>query len=142
MITLKNGDKWILDDLEIKGLDYAEACKGNVPSTEVKDFIEKLCKNCRHDNNKSELMLPRKLTKEFDGYWDCNFNPFDEVFGSVAKSVKYNPWSTVYEMPWGDVIVVFTQPDCGGYDVETVVKVYSDYWVYFDAVQIATYHNL
>ena len=144
MITLPNGNKWIIDDLEIKDLNYAEACKGNVPETEIKNFVERLCKAFRHDDKdgKSECLLPRKLTEKFDGYWDCNFDVFKEVLGSIAKSVKSNPWSVVYEMPWDSIVVVFEQADCGGYDAETAVKVYSDYWEYFNAVQIADYHIL
>lgn len=129
MIILKNGDKWIIDEEETKDLDYEEACKGNVPLTEIKDFIKKLCKAYEHDNDcGDENVDPRKLTDRFEGgYWDCNFDVFKEVFGSVAVSVITNPWSTVYKMPWNDFIVVFAQADCGGYDVETAIKVYNCY---------------
>lgn len=133
MIILENGDKWIIDDEEIDNLDYEKACKGNVSLTSLEHFIERLCEAKRYDNQNGELLLPRKLTDQLGGYWDCNFDVFKEVLGSVAISVLSNPWSTVYKMPWNDIIVVFTQPD-GGCDVETAVKKYSCYTEYLLAV--------
>lgn len=143
MIVLNNGDKWIIDDSEYENMDYVEACKGNVPLTEIKDFVERLCEAHKYDNDHRELLTPRKLTDRAGcQYWDANHDVFKEVLGSIANSVRSNPWSAIYEMPWGDIIVVFIQPDCGGYDVEVAVKVYTDYWDYFNAVQIAHYHIL
>jgi hypothetical protein len=37
-------------------------------------------------------------------------------------------------MPWNDIIVVFVQADCGGCDVEIVVKKYNCYANYLLAV--------
>lgn len=131
MIILENGDKWIIDDEELDNLDYDEACKGNVPFTDIKDFVERVCENHRHDNKNKGLLTPRKLTfteDEEGGYWDCNFDVFKEVLGSVAVAVISNPWSTVYKMPWNDVIVVFTQS--AGCDAETVTKKYNCYTNY------------
>lgn len=138
MITLSNGDRWIIDDSEWEDQDieYEEACKGNIPETDVRDFVEKLCKSRSCDDNTHEYFEPRKLTTEHfsDGYWDCNFDPFSEVFGSIAGTIISNPWSTVYVMPWNEVIVVFQRADSGGYDVETVVKVYDCFDTYFKQV--------
>ena len=131
MITLPNGDKWIYDEEEYKsrGISYEEACKGNIPQTTIKSFVEKIYKaHNRDDNSTLPFYVPRKLIKEFDkGHWDCNFDVFKEVFGSVAISVLSNPWSTVYKMSWNDYVVVFVQADCGGYDCETALKVYNCY---------------
>lgn len=147
MITLKNGDKWIIDGSEYDGIDYKEACKGNIPKTGTRDFVEKLCKARGYDNKNRAYIEPRKLVDcetykslvppwdgEPSGYWDCNFDVFNEVLGSVAVYTKSNPWSTIYEMPWGSIIVVFQRADCGGYDVEIAVRVYDCYSDYLKDV--------
>lgn len=140
MITLSNGDKWIIDELECNGIDYREVRKGNIPETSIRSFIERLCKAHRYnsdigdDDNGYEYLLPRKLTNKLSGgYWDCNFDVFAEVFGSVAEIKIANPWSNVYRMPWGKVIVVFKRPICG--ECDTTVKVYDCYEDYLNAVQ-------
>lgn len=130
MIILSNGDKWIIDDSEWvdADIDYMEACKGNIPRTNVRDFVKKLCDDDSHD-------IPRKLTHEFpEGYWDADFDPYKEVLGSIAVASILNPWSEVYCMPWGEVIVVYRKADGGGYDVMTATEVYKCPEDYFAAV--------
>lgn len=117
MITLSNGDKWIIDDSEWEaaGIPDEEANKGNIPGTSLQEFIEAVANGS---------YLPRKLTHDTfpDGYWDCNYNVFEEAFADIAMAQILNPWSKVYRMPWGHIYVVFSAVDSGGYDAETVVE--------------------
>ena len=102
MIILSNGDKWIIDDSEWEeaGIEYEEACKGNIPVTTVEDFVDKLI------NGDVGLMIPRKLTDYFpEGYWDGNLDAKIEVLRDAAVKTITNEWSYVHEMPWGHVIV-------------------------------------
>jgi len=113
MITLSNGDRWIIDDKEWEdaNIPYEEAIKGNIPETSAREFIEELF------NNQDDLLLPRKLTDWEGGYWDCNFF-VGAVLDDVAVRKVANSWSSVYEMPWGHVYIMYDQADSGGYDVE------------------------
>jgi len=147
MIILSDGSKWILDASEWKnaGIEYEEACKGNIPITDTKEFIKALCAYHSEENETEEshpdapdFMLPRKLTAGItsgsEGYWDANFNPLVEILGDVATKIISNPWSQVYEMPWGEVIVVYEGRDCGGYDTAVFTKVYNDFASYLSVV--------
>lgn len=98
MITLPNGDKWIIDDREYKGVSNRKRRNGQLPETSIRDFIEELIDPQNH-------CLPRKLTKDFGGYWDCNFAPYSEILGAIAIKKIKNAFSEVYEMPWGDILV-------------------------------------
>lgn len=131
MITLSNGDKWIIDDSEWKeaGIDYKEACKGNIPATDAREFIEKLIDE---SNDGGEYFLPRKLVDmNGSGYWNANFNPYKEVLGDTAVKAISNKWSVVYRMPWEDVIVV-TVGD--GYDAVTLLTRFKNIEEYMSAV--------
>jgi len=137
MITLSNGDRWILGSSEWKdvGISYEDACKCKIPETSKREFVEKLCKYYSRGYNEKELNVePRKWTNEFEGYWDGNFNVFSEVFGDLAIRTVSNPWSRVYEMPWGDVVVVYTDVDSGGYDAAWYIEVYKNLEDYNAAV--------
>ena len=118
MITLSNGDKWVIDDKEWKdaNIPYEEAIKGNIPETSVREFVEELF------DNQDDLILPRKLTIDAGaGYWNANFS-ISEVLDDVSVRKIENDWSSVYEMPWGHVYIVYEQSDGGGYDVEIGLK--------------------
>ena len=117
MITLSNGDKWIIGDKEWEEADitYEEAIKGNIPDTSVRGFIEELL-------DSEDYLLPAKLTDSMGGFWDPNFSVFKEVLGDVATRKISNNWSDVYEMPWGHIYVVYQQADNGWYDAETNLK--------------------
>lgn len=142
MITLSNGDKWVIDGSEWKdqGIPYEEACKGNIPETDVRDFVSRLCSyhNCEDEEYNDDFILPRKLTVRDSGkgYWDCNFNVFEEVLEHIAIASRSNPWSKIYKMEWGEVVVVFQRADSGGYDTEVVVKVYEGYEDYYEDVRL------
>lgn len=140
MIVLENGDKWIIDTSEIRDADYLEACKGNLPLTEIKDFVERLCKSYNCDNDREdrgvEHLTPCKLTDLFaEGYWDSDFDAFGEILGSVALSAITHPWARVYRMPWNTVIVVFIRADSGGYDIEIATKTYDSYDCYLESIR-------
>jgi hypothetical protein len=125
VIVLSNGDKWIIDDSEWKeaGIPYEEAKEGNLPITPVEDFIKAVCDYYTTDESHVD---PRKWTNRYGGYWDANFDVFKEVFSDIAGHKIENPWSTVYEMPWGKIIVVFYIPDSGGYDCQYLVEIYDN----------------
>ena len=117
MITLSNGDKWIIDDSEWQDakIPDEEAIKGNIPETSLQEFIEAVANGS---------CLPCKLTyDEFpEGHWDCNYDVFEEAFADIAVAQILNPWSKAYRMPWGHIYVVFSAVDSGGYDARTVVE--------------------
>ena len=132
MITLKNGDKWIIDDRELEaaekaGISYEKACEGNLPETSVDDFVRELL-----DDRSS--CFPRKLTDWEGGYWDCNFDPYKEVLGSLAAHTLTTDFFTAYEMPSGEVLVVYKGADSGGYDVTTKVATFASREEYMKAV--------
>ncbi len=121
MIILSNGDYWILDDSEWKdaGISYEDATACKIPLMPIRKFIEKLV---AANESEDEYLLPRKWTNEFpEGYWDCNFDVYDEVFADAAVQTIINDWSTVYIMPWQHVYVVYKDVDSGGYDACTKV---------------------
>ena len=110
MITLSDGDKWITDDSEWKaaGISYEEACKGNLPEITIREFIEKMY----NDNENGGWKIPEKLTDTNGSkHWSTNFEWTSAVLGDIAVRKSINPWSEVYEMPWGHVYVVFTKED-------------------------------
>jgi hypothetical protein len=106
MITLPNGDKWILDDEEIKNIPYERAKQGYVPATTIEDFLDKLL-----NPQPEDCFLPRKLTEKFGGYWDCNFNVHYEVLSAIAINITRTDFLTACEMADGKVYVIFTAPD-------------------------------
>lgn len=125
MITLSNGDKWITSDREWEdaGITDEEACKGNIPATTVREFIEKLCE----DNRWCDAL---KLTDRYGGYWDVNFDCLSEVLGDTAVGQLHIDMMDVYEMLWGHIYVVYYRPDSGGYDAERLVKRYDSAYDY------------
>lgn len=130
MITLSNGDKWIIDDKEIKGLNVFG---GELPAeTPTNDFLNQLI------YGKS---FPRKLIKfpipgESFGkpYWDSNFSSYLEILTDFAEKVIVTPFCEVLVMPEGLVHVYYTGPDCGGYDCETKRETYNSWQEYANAV--------
>lgn len=139
MIVLSNGDKWVLDDSEWKdaGIEYKEARKGNLPITDTRESIKILCAYYSKDDHPDapDFMCPRKLTNEFGGYWDANYSALSEILGDVALRELNNDWSHVYEMSWGEVIVVYEGSD-GGYDAAVFTKTFNSYEEYHKAVSI------
>jgi len=152
MITLSNGDKWILGEFEWEdaGIDYKEASKGNLPEMEPRRFVKILCDHRNYEREhrdlnkpdedeyefKGKFITPRKLSFEHfpDGYWDCNYSVISEVLGDLATKHFSNLWSEVYVMPWGEVLVVFEGADCGGYDVTSFIEVYANFDEYLKVV--------
>lgn len=130
MIILSNGDKWILDDSEWEDTDisYEDATACKLPVMSIREFIEKLAAANKSDD---EYLLPRKWTNAFpEGYWDCNFNVYEEVFTSAASKIITNPWSKVYIMPWGHVYVVYQAIDddgCDSYIEVTKLESFEEY---------------
>ncbi len=131
MITLSNGDRWIVDDSEWIDLDipYGDACACRIPETTIKEFVEKIEESLNND----DVYLPRKWTAEYGGYWDCNLD-IEEVFKDVAVRTIPNKWSTVFIMPWGAVYVVYTTTDSGGYDACAGIVSFTDLGEYKKAV--------
>lgn len=139
MITLSNGDKWVIDNSEWQdaGIDYEEACKGNIPETDKRKFVERLCAYHKRGSESDEYLLPKKLIfdKTFpDGYWDFNFDVFSEVFGDLATRKFSTPWCDVYTMPWAKVLVLYYVSDEDGYNSTAYVEVYDDFDQYTTAV--------
>jgi hypothetical protein len=87
--------------------------------------------------DKERYTLPRKLTYDFsEGYWNCNFDPYSEVLGDTATYIKNTDFMSVYVMPWEEVIVIYFQPDCGGYDAEVISSRFPSIEEYNKAVMI------
>jgi hypothetical protein len=126
MITLPNGDKWIIDDSEWQnaGIAHAQAILGNIPATTYDDFLAKLL---------SDDVLPRKLTDWHGGYWDCNFDAYREVLGALANRRASTDAFDAYEYG-GKVYVVYTEADVG--DSITCVQVFDSVSEYDAAVNL------
>ena len=117
MIVLPNGAKWILDYSEWKdaSISYEDACACKLPIMSNEEFINKLI-------NPEGFKLPRKWTTKFNGYWDCNFSVF-EIFDELCTKKITTPWLLLYVMPWGKVLVVYTEVnDC---EAETGYMMYN-----------------
>jgi hypothetical protein len=132
MITLSNGDMWIIDDSEWEkaGISYEDTCPKKIPKTSIRKFIERLYTA----QEKGEYLNPQKWMTKFGGSWDCNFSVYREVFGDAARDIIENAWSTVYIMRWGHVYVVFQSDDLGGYDVCTMLERFENLEEYKNAV--------
>jgi hypothetical protein len=116
MITLSNGDKWIIDDSEVEGRDEPQSFEeaGNLPETTAREFIDQLV-------DRKVYTSPQKLVRGHEGcenygYWDYNSNPYVEILSDVAVKTIKNDFSAVHEMPWGEVLVAYRDVDSGGYD--------------------------
>lgn len=146
MIKLPNGDFWITNDTEEYGVidealvsdkhyhdnyknlidrEYIE--KNKLYNTDYQKFIETILDS--YIKKDSHSITPRKLVKTkmvnqnheeyLSGYWDANFDAYDEIFSQIGRKVlKYCKGDvTVYESPWGTVYVRWlAAPD--GYDSE------------------------
>jgi hypothetical protein len=100
MITLTNGDKWIISEKELESVD---GFRTELPPTDIKDFLEELLNgNC----------LPRKLVN--NSLWDCNFDAHTEILTAIAVVKKVCDFFVVYEMAWGEIIVIYHDQE--GYD--------------------------
>lgn len=134
MIILSNGDKWVLDDSEWedRGISYEDATACKIPLMPVREFIEKLAAANESDD---EYLIPGKWTNAFpEGYWDANFNVYEEVFMDASAWTIDNDWSTVYVMPWDHVYVIYQKADSGGYDVCTGIAKFENITEYQKAV--------
>ena len=134
MIVLSNGDKWILDDSEWEaaGISYEDATACKLPIMTPRRFIEKLV---AANEPGGKYLLPRKWTNAFpEGYWDCNFDPYKEVFTDAAIRTITNDWSTVYVMRWGHIYVIYQKADSGGYDVCTGIAKFESFEAYTKAI--------
>lgn len=126
MIILPNNDIWIYDDEEWKSIDaeYKELCQREsaiklISQHEYKEFCHILA-------NPDTFIIPRKLTTKFGGYWDANFNFCSEIFGSLCeREIFVDEDLNLYLMPWGEVFVVYTGVDSGGYDAELRIRIYA-----------------
>lgn len=137
MITLPNGDKWIIDYREIDaakaaGITHEEQAKGNIPETTMEDFLDELLHRDDHS-----CFLPHKLVVcGATSHWFARGDPCNEVLAAIAvKSIK-NAFSNVHEMPSGEVHVIYDGADLGGYDVETKVVSFASRDEYMKAVSI------
>lgn len=125
MITLSNGDRWIIDESELTSDDNGVPNK--LKEISAREFVEKLLSN---------EFFPRKLVnhEDFDeGYWCANFDAHKEVLGTIAVWTKNLEFCVVHEMPWGEVIVVYLK---GDYSVEKGFKAFHDKKAYMDAVSL------
>lgn len=128
MITLPNGDKWIIDDRELEGVPTEQWRVGNLPATTIEDFLKELL----DESEDHPFRLPRKLTPSMGGYWDANFNPYHEVLGGIAINIVKTDFFSAYEMADGKVYVAYMDMDC--YDAVTKVKIYPSRKEYADDV--------
>jgi hypothetical protein len=103
MITLSNGDRWIIDDKEIEGISYEDAQAAKIPATDIREFVNRLVKG--------DWYLARKWVPEMGGFWDANFKANDEVLDSVSTAKVHTPFFQAYEMPWDEVLVVGRDSD-------------------------------
>ncbi len=129
MITLPNGDKWIIDDEELENHSREDLQEGNLPETPINEFLNNLLHPKEED-----CFLPRKLTTEFGGYWDCNFDAIREILSQLAKNKVTTEFLIAYEMPNNEIHVVYRCADSGGYDVTTEVKTFKNREEYHQAV--------
>lgn len=142
MIILKDGSKWAFSSefvnrqqIQIPPYDTKEGSerlhKGNIPETSIRDFVQKLILYSSDNDNEEYLGRPEKWSQRG---WDCNFNPYREVLGDIAiKKTELNAFQA-YEMPWGEVLVVYQEDDC--YNTVTRIDVYPDKSNYEFAVSL------
>jgi len=123
MIFLSDINEWVINAKEVR--------KHKLPLADKWAFVEMLMEEIHGET-------PRKWTPFTGGYWDANFDVLSEMLGDIAVRVLTNPWSQVYEMPWGEVIIVFTRVDCGGYDAEIGIVTCPSYDEYLKAVSWET----
>lgn len=106
MITLPNGDKWIVDSREWRsmGITYEESLKADLPATTYMEFVEKFCE---------ERCLPEKLVSYPNGkrLWVYDLDVFKEVFSAICIEKTVAPWCEVYKMPWGHITVKYLEWD-------------------------------
>lgn len=96
MITLNNGDKWIVDyDLEVmdKKITYEQSLQ-NIPETTQQDFVNTLI----HKPSVIPLVLKHSS-------WLFNSNYKQEILQNIAVEYIENEFANIYLMPWGNVIV-------------------------------------
>ncbi len=140
MIILKDGSKWIIDEEEYQGQSEDRKKKGRLPITATRKFVERLVAASDGEANaddeiETEYFSPRKWTSNMGGYWDANFDAFKEILSDVAIRKLENPWSNVYEMPWGAIIVTYKKEDSGGFDVAEYTKTFENYGAYVKKVK-------
>lgn len=125
MITLPNGDKWIIDDSELKN-----TVNDIVPETKIEDFLKQLLYPEEED-----CFIPRKYINENGGCWDANFNAHKEILEALAVNIIHVNFFDAYEMPSGEIHVVYQHSAAhDGYDVEIGVISYPNKIEYNKAV--------
>ena len=129
MITLPNGDKWILDDKEWESLNipYEDVIACKIPEMSYETFIDRLTQSVLDKDSEDLNIIPRKHSIFLGGgFWDANFDAFEEVFPAIAVRKRSYPWCSVYAMPWGKTYVVYTQMDKESGEAITAVTVYAN----------------
>ncbi len=138
MIKLPNGDFLITDytDQHFIKLVSTDSSKklsikyiedNKLYNTDYKKFVENVLAHYldygydERGDYKYPFLMPRKLTDEFSGYWDGNFDFMDEIFSQIGK-IKYYCWGKVFESPWKIIYIQWIGTDSGGYDSEMRYK--------------------
>lgn len=90
MITLVNGDKWIIDEKELESVEGSK-----LPTMDIRDFLNELLNGgC----------LPRKF---YNRCWDSNFDAHTEILTAISAQKMERDFFVVYEMTWGEIIVIY-----------------------------------
>jgi len=138
-------DYWGHEYKDICSVEYIE--KNKLYNTDYETFIETVFAHYIEPgyniegNYKHPWMSPRRLvnyndarpresltessSKELEGYWDCNFDPFHELLAPISKRVIYYDWGELYEAPWGTVYMRYVYRD--SYDAPIGISKFKDW---------------
>ncbi len=97
MITLPNGDRWVIDYEEVRGLPRGDF----PPATSIDDFVHTLLYKPK--------FLAWKYSTEHEQWRGADV--YSQVLGQIAINVINTEFITVYELPQGQVVVVHNSYD-------------------------------
>ena len=131
MLKLPNGDKWIIDEKELKDKTSEQIRIGDLPETPIDQFLEQLINS---DNIPRKLIVrestywddgKKVFIKAIGGYWTTEHNYYIEILSSLAIRKLTTEYFNVFHMKNGMVYLVYQATDLGSYDTKYKVRVYN-----------------
>jgi hypothetical protein len=133
MLTLPDGQKWIVDGKELTRKICAarpDRVLAEPPEVTPEEFIARLLRSAykKWPNRGFRLVPMYARTDKYGSYWELSVdNPYHAIFKGVSAASLVTPFFGAYEMPWGPIHVLYAAEDDRTGSKRTAVKTFESW---------------